>query len=88
MYLGISAESAAASAAVDATKGQVLSFGGKVATTFFYSTSGGETESSIDWTGTALPYLVSVPDPYDTISPYHNWDRCRSRRRSSARRSR
>jgi hypothetical protein len=23
--------------------------------------------------GTALPYLVSVPDPYDTISPYHNW---------------
>ena len=73
MYLGISAESAATSAAVDATKGQVLSFGGKVATTFFYSTSGGATESSIDWTGTALPYLVSVPDPYDTISPYHNW---------------
>ncbi len=20
-----------------------------------------------------MPYLVSVPDPYDTISPYHNW---------------
>ena len=19
------------------------------------------------------PYLVSVPDPYDTLSPYHNW---------------
>ena len=45
----------------------------KVATTFFYSTSGGQTESSVDWTGTALPYLVSVPDPYDDISPYHNW---------------
>jgi SpoIID/LytB domain protein len=73
MYLGVSAESSAATAAVNATKGQVLSFGGKVATTFFYSTSGGETESSVDWTGTALPYLISVPDPYDTISPYHNW---------------
>ena len=23
--------------------------------------------------GTELPYLVSVPDPYDDISPYHNW---------------
>src|SRR5919204_269111 len=21
----------------------------------------------------AVPYLVSVPDPYDTLSPYHNW---------------
>ncbi len=20
-----------------------------------------------------MPYLLSVPDPYDTISPYHNW---------------
>ena len=20
-----------------------------------------------------LPYLVSVPDPYDSLSPYHNW---------------
>ena len=26
------------------------------------------------WTGgTAYPYLVSVPDPYDTLSPYHHW---------------
>jgi stage II sporulation protein D len=73
MYLGLSQEKAAASAAVDATKGQVLLYGGKVATTYFYSTSGGQTESSADWKGTALPYLVSVPDPYDDISPYHDW---------------
>jgi stage II sporulation protein D len=73
MYLGLSNESAATTAAVTATKGQALFFGNKIATTFFYSTSGGKTESSVDWTGTALPYLVSVPDPYDDISPYHNW---------------
>jgi stage II sporulation protein D len=73
MYLGLSNESPATTAAVTATKGQVLFFAGKVATTFFCSTSGGQTESSVDWTGTALPYLVSVPDPYDEISPYHNW---------------
>lgn len=73
MYLGISQETAAATSAVDATKGQVVLFGKKVATTFFFSTSGGETASSLDVWGTALPYLVPVSDPYDTISPFHDW---------------
>ncbi len=73
MYLGLSHEDPATNAAVDETKGQVLFFGGKVATTYFSSTSGGQTESAANWYGTAVPYLVSVPDPYDTISPYHNW---------------
>ncbi|MDX6468404.1 MAG: stage sporulation protein [Gaiellaceae bacterium] len=73
MYLGLSHEDPATSAAVDATKGQVLMYAGKVATTYFSSTSGGETESAANWAGTAVPYLVSVPDPYDTISPYHDW---------------
>jgi SpoIID/LytB domain protein len=73
MYLGMSVESPSTTAAVNATKQQVLLFDGKVATTYFYSTSGGRTESSLDWIGTSLPYLVSVPDPYDAISPYHDW---------------
>jgi SpoIID/LytB domain protein len=58
---------------VNATRGRVALYAGKVAETFFSSTSGGQTESSADWTGTAIPYLVSVPDPYDSLSPYHNW---------------
>ena len=73
MYLGVDHEAAAATAAVNATKGKVVLYGGSVATTFFYSTSGGQTESSADWTGRAVPYLVSVADPYDTLSPYHDW---------------
>jgi len=73
MYLGISHEQPATSAAVDATKGQILMYGGKIATTYFSSTSGGMTESAADWTGVPVPYLVSVPDPYDTVSPYHDW---------------
>jgi stage II sporulation protein D len=73
MYLGLSHEDPATSAAVDATKGQVLMYGSKIATTFFSSTSGGVTESAADWMGTAVPYLVSVPDPFDAISPYHDW---------------
>jgi SpoIID/LytB domain protein len=73
MYLGVSSESAAARAAVNATRGRVVLYRGAVAETFFSSTSGGQTESSADWTGTAVPYLVSVPDPYDGLSPYHSW---------------
>jgi SpoIID/LytB domain protein len=46
---------------------------GKVAKTYFFSTSGGRTASSQDVWGSAIPYLVSVPDPYDSISPYHDW---------------
>jgi stage II sporulation protein D len=73
MYLGVSNESSATTAAVVATKRQVVLYNGTVATTYFSSTSGGRTESSQGWTGTALPYLVSVADPYDDISPYHDW---------------
>jgi stage II sporulation protein D len=73
MYLGISNESTAATAAVNATKRQVVLYKGAVATTYFSSTSGGRTESAAGWTGNPVPYLVSVPDPYDDLSPYHNW---------------
>jgi stage II sporulation protein D len=73
MYLGIQQEQPSTTAAVDATKHQVVLYGGNVATTYFSSTSGGRTESAQDWQGTPLPYLVSVPDPYDAISPYHDW---------------
>ena len=73
MYLGISQETPSTTSAVDATKGQVVLFGKKVATTFFFSTSGGETASSLDVWGTALPYLIPVADPYDSISPFHDW---------------
>ena len=46
---------------------------GQVAKTFFFSTSGGRTASAEDVWGTAVPYLVSVADPYDSISPHHDW---------------
>ena len=29
--------------------------------------------SAAEGTGTPVPYLVAVPDPYDTLSPYHDW---------------
>ena len=75
VYGGVAAEKPSTNAAVDATAGQVLLFEGKVATTFFFSTSGGRTASIEDvWTrGEAVAILVGVPDPYDTASPHHTW---------------
>src|SRR5437763_6798186 len=73
VYLGLDHEKPSSTAAVDATAGKVLLYDGAVAKTFFFSTSGGRTASSEDVWGTAVPYLVSVPDPYDSISPYHTW---------------
>ena len=73
MYYGVAAESPATTAAVLATKGEILTYGGKVATTFYYSSSGGRTASSEDVFGLALPYLQSRPDPWDAVSPYHRW---------------
>jgi stage II sporulation protein D len=75
VYGGIAAEKPTTNAAVDATAGQVLMFNGKVATTFFFSTSGGRTANVQDaWRGgVPTPYLVSVNDPYDGASPHHTW---------------
>jgi len=73
-YGGLDAERPAATAAVEATAGQVLYYGGTLATTFFSASSGGRTQTPSDaWGGEDVPYLPSLPDPYDSISPYHNW---------------
>ena len=74
VYGGIAAETETSRAAVDATARQVLSYDGKVANTFFFSSSGGRTADVTEVWGTKpIPYLVSVKDPYDTASPYHRW---------------
>src|SRR5712691_5272748 len=73
VYLGIDHEKPSTNAAVDATAGKVVLYEGQVAKTYFFSTSGGRTASAEDVWGEPIPYLVSVPDPYDTLSPYHDW---------------
>jgi stage II sporulation protein D len=75
VYGGVAAESEPAREAVGATAGDVVLYKGALAQTFFYSSSGGRTADVQDvWLGSKpVPYLVSVPDPYDTLSPYHDW---------------
>ena len=73
VYGGLSSERPETTAAARATAGQVVLYGGKVASTFYFSSSGGRTASSADVFGFAEPYLVSRPDPWDILSPYHQW---------------
>ncbi|MBD0291211.1 MAG: SpoIID/LytB domain-containing protein, partial [Thermoleophilia bacterium] len=74
VYGGKSAEQPATNAAVLATAGEVVTHDGRPAETYFFSTSGGRTAAKADeWGGAAVPYLVSVPDPYDALSPHHLW---------------
>jgi SpoIID/LytB domain protein len=75
VYRGIPEEEEQTNEAIDATAGLVVTYGGQVAHTYFFSTSGGRTATVTDvWPSSKpLPYLVSVPDPYDSISPYHRW---------------
>jgi stage II sporulation protein D len=75
VYLGIAHEAPSTTAAVQATAGEVVLYEGSLATTYFFSSSGGRTASAPEvWpTSRPTPYLVSVADPYDTISPHHRW---------------
>jgi stage II sporulation protein D len=56
-------------AAVLSTSGQILTYKGDPISALFFSTSNGYTENSEEvWSGT-LPYLRSVPSPWDKKSP-------------------
>lgn len=74
-YGGIAAEDPHTNLAVASTAGQVLTWDGRVATTYYSSSSGGRTADIRDlWPQMgAVPYLRSVPDPYDDASPHHEW---------------
>src|SRR4051812_1162366 len=80
-YGGVGAETTKTDQAVSATRLQVVLYGGKVAQTFFFSTSGGHTEnnefSSLGFGQPAIPYLRGVDDPYEAEagSPYEHWTR-------------
>jgi SpoIID/LytB domain protein len=73
-YRGIRGETPRAVRAVHATSRRVVLYHRHLAQTYFFSTSGGRT-AAIDevWGVPAVPYLRSVSDPYDYLSPLHSW---------------
>jgi stage II sporulation protein D len=75
VYGGVAREAPSSSAAVAATRGQIVTYGGRPVATYFFSTSGGRTED-VEFSflnAQADPWLVSVDDPFDDISPRHRW---------------
>jgi stage II sporulation protein D len=75
LYAGVAAEAASSDRAVALTAGQVVTYHGRPVITFFFDTSGGQTESIQNaFVGSPpAPWLVSVDDPYDTLSPRHRF---------------
>lgn len=75
MYKGVAAEMPSTDAAVAGTAGQVVTMNGAPVTTYFFSTSGGETEDIENSFVGSLPkpWLKGVDDPYDSVSPRHSW---------------
>jgi stage II sporulation protein D len=76
MYEGVKAETDASNAAVAQTSGQVVEYAGVPVVTYFFASSGGETESDQNVFPLApSAWLVGRPDPYDDSynNPYHRW---------------
>ncbi len=56
-------------AAVDATRGMVVTYGGEAVVTPYFSSSDGRTRDWTEvWGGAAKPWLVSVPAPFDAAA--------------------
>ena len=75
VYGGVAAETPSTNQAVADTRGQVVTYDGEPVVTFFFSTSGGRTEN-VENTNVGAgpqPWLKSVEDPYDDVSPKHRW---------------
>jgi SpoIID/LytB domain protein len=74
LYLGRKAQTAQTEAAVAATAGQVVTYAGRPAITYFFASSGGMTESVQNGFpgATPEPWLQGVADPFDQ-GPQHTW---------------
>lgn len=73
VYEGLEKEYKRTNEAAEATRGKVVMYKGQIAETLFSACSGGRTESIKYVFGSAIPYLVGVPDPYDSECPLHTW---------------
>ncbi|RQD77497.1 MAG: SpoIID/LytB domain-containing protein [Candidatus Syntrophonatronum acetioxidans] len=65
VYGGADAEFDRSDEAVKSTEGRVLTYQGQLAQTFYHATNGGHTEAPENVWSHSLPYLKSIPDPYD-----------------------
>jgi stage II sporulation protein D len=62
VYAGINGESPSIIQAVDATRGEIITYGGKAYRSLFLLSAGGWTENSENVWGSRVPYLRGVAD--------------------------
>lgn len=75
-YGGTAAEHPATNAAVDATRGQTLTYLGGPASVFYSACCGGHSADANElWGHAVLPYLRGVDDPYCVAAPDYRWQR-------------
>ncbi|HHV29288.1 SpoIID/LytB domain-containing protein [Acetivibrio mesophilus] len=76
VYKGFDGEAASTNKAVDDTKGKIVTYNGKPASVFYFSSSGGRTEDVKNvWGSEGYPYLLSVEDKYESGDSWHyNWE--------------
>ena len=61
--------------AVRATDGEILTYDGKPATTYYHQDCGGTTEAAgIGWRDVNTPYLTQQTDPYCTRASHEEWN--------------
>jgi stage II sporulation protein D len=72
LYGGVKVETPQTDRAVRGTDHEVVTYRGEIAQTTYFSSSGGRTESGF-LGAPEVPYLKSVKDPYDDLSPLHRW---------------
>jgi stage II sporulation protein D len=73
VYKGLEKEYISTYEAVEATKGQIMTYNNKAILAAFHSASGGHTENVEDVWSSPLPYLRGVVD-YDQLSPVFEWN--------------
>ena len=70
VYYGNSDSTANCTAAVNATRGIVLTNGGQLTSTYYTASNGGQTESAKNFFNTSsYPYLTVKDDPFDRMNP-------------------
>jgi stage II sporulation protein D len=74
VYGGYDAETPATTKAVNATRGEVMTYDGRLTIAYFHANSGGFTESARNVWLADLPYLRAVRDPYSDNIPNGMWE--------------
>jgi stage II sporulation protein D len=73
---GVDAEVPSTTAAVQATRGRTLTYGGSAASVFYSACCGGRTaDVTAVWGGTPQTYLRGVDDPHCVAAPDYRWTR-------------